>query len=92
MLPFIASAESMTRSEWEKLREHCDNPAKRHESISNCTASLIDKLGTDEISELETLYKSKGRDAVADFCADCIRSVASGETAYEDVHGDNIAD
>jgi hypothetical protein len=77
----------MTPKQWERLREHYAKPARRHENISNCTAIFMARLSAEEIQPLEEKYKTKGREAVADFCADYIEGVASGEITYEDVHG-----
>ncbi len=77
----------MTPDQWEKRRERYAKIAERHENISNCTAALAGKFPPEHIPELEELFKSKGRDAIADFCAAFIESVVQGEITYEDIYG-----
>lgn len=87
VFPQPALASELTREQWEKLRVHYGNLSKRHEIIASCTAKFLDKFSAAEVQELEQQYGSKGADAVADFCADYVKSVADGTIAYEDVHG-----
>lgn len=82
-----ALARDMTPQEWDGLREQYSKIATRHENISHCTAVFLDLLSQDLVREIEAFTKSQGREAMADFCAALVMSIAEGEITHEDVYG-----